>query len=145
MSELGGLDFPALCSAARNCDVDALRELLSAGVSVDHVCRAGGDELGGGFCLTALQHVCKSGMNSGKKFEGKVACVKLLIEHGACLDAGAPGKPGQNAYDANTHLDNLTPLMYAAICGDLDMSGEEIRSRVIRLDLADRLRVQVYL
>ena len=31
------------------------------------------------------------------------------------------------------------------ICGDLDMSGEEIRSRVIRLDLADRLRVQVYL
>ena len=60
-------------------------------------------------------------MNSGKKFEGKVACVKLLIEHGACLDAGAPGNPGQNDYDANTHLDNLTPLMYAAIGGDLDI------------------------
>jgi hypothetical protein len=68
-----------------------------------------------------LQRVCKAGMNSGKKFEGKVACVKLLIEHGACLDAGAPGNPGQNAYDANTHLDNLTPLMYAAISGDLDI------------------------
>ena len=68
-----------------------------------------------------MQRVCKAGMNSGKKFEGKVACVKLLIEHGACLDAGAPGNPGQNAYDANTHLDNLTPLMYAAISGDLDI------------------------
>jgi ankyrin repeat protein len=121
MSELGGLDFTALFSAARDCDVDALRELLSAGVSVDHVCRAGGDEPWRGFCLTPLQRVCKAGMNSGKKFEGKVACVKLLIEHGACLDAGAPGNPGQNAYDANTHLDNLTPLMYAAISGDLDI------------------------
>ena len=120
MSELGGLDFPALFSAARDCDVDALRELLSAGVSVDHVCRVGGIERGA-FILTPLQRVCKAGMNSGKKFEGKVACVKLLIEHGACLDAGAPGTPGQNAYDANTRLDNLTPLMYAAISGDLDI------------------------
>ena len=119
MSELGGLDFPALCSAARNCDVDALRELLSAGVSVDHVCRASVDEPGGGFCLTPLQHVCKS--DGRKNLEGRVACVKLLIEHGACLDAGAPGNPGQNAYDADTHLDNLTPLMYAAISGDLDI------------------------
>ena len=61
-------------------------------------------------------------MNSGgENIERRVACVKLLIEHGACLDAGAPGNPGQNAYDANTHLDNLTPLMYAAISGDLDI------------------------
>ena len=61
-------------------------------------------------------------MNSdGEKLERRVACVKLLIEHGACLDAGAPGNPGQNAYDANTRLDNLTPLMYAAISGDLDI------------------------
>ena len=126
MSELelvGGLNFPALFSAARDCDVDALRELLSAGVGVDHVCRTetAGFGSGYGFCLTPLQRVCKAGMNSGKKFEGKVACVKLLIEHGACLDAGAPGTPGQNAYDANTRLDNLTPLMYAAISGDLDI------------------------
>ena len=59
--------------------------------------------------------------SDGEKLERRVACVKLLIEHGACLDAGAPGNPGQNAYDANTHLDNLTPLMYAAISGDLDI------------------------
>ena len=121
MSELalvGGLNFPALSSAARNCDVDALRELLSAGVSVDHVCRAGGDELGGGFCLTPLQHVCKSGMNSGgNNIEGRVDCVKLLIEHGACLDAGARGNPGEST---DTHP-TLTPLMYAAYSGDLDI------------------------
>ena len=116
-----GVDFPLLALAARGCDVVTLRGLLSAGMDVNHVCRAGGDGPGNGFCLTPLQHVCKAGMNSGKKFEGKVACVKLLIEHGACLDAGAPGNPGQNAYDANTHLDNLTPLMYAAISGDLDI------------------------
>ena len=118
MSELalvGGLNFPALSSAARNCDVDALRELLSAGVSVDHVCRAGGDSPGNGFCLTPLQHVCKSGMNSGgENIERRVACVKLLIERGANVDAGAPGNPGEG-YAV------LTPLMYAAYSGDLDI------------------------
>ena len=117
-----GVDLPLLALAARGCDVVTLRGLLSAGLDVDHVCRAGGDGPGNGFCLTPLQHVCKSGMNSdGEKLERRVACVKLLIEHGACLDAGAPGNPGQNAYDANTRLDNLTPLMYAAISGDLDI------------------------
>ena len=61
-------------------------------------------------------------MNSdGEKLERRVACVKLLIEHGANVDAGAPGNPGENAYDANTRLDNLTPLMYAAISGDFDI------------------------
>ena len=123
-----GVDLPLLALAARGCDVVTLRGLLSAGLDVDHVCRSGGDDSDwrtgseGGYCLTPLQHACKSGMNSGgEKLDRRVACVKLLVEHGACLDAGAPGNPGQNAYDANTRLDNLTPLMYAAISGDLDI------------------------
>ena len=109
----------ALSSAARGGHVHVLRRLLSGGVGVDHVCEYDGTGIDNGFCLTPLQHVCKSG--GRKNLEGRVACVKLLIEHGACLDAGAPGNPGQNAYDANTRLDNLTPLMYAAISGDLDI------------------------
>ncbi len=52
-------------------------------------------------------------MNSGgENIERRVACVKLLIEHGANVDAGAPGNPGEG-YAV------LTPLMYAAFSGDL--------------------------
>jgi len=52
-------------------------------------------------------------MNSGgENIERRVACVKLLIEHRACVDAGAPGNPGEG-YAV------LTPLMYAAFSGDL--------------------------
>jgi hypothetical protein len=57
-------------------------------------------------------------MNSGgEKLDRRVACVKLLVEHGACVDAGAPGNPGQST---ETHS-SLTPLMYAAFSGDLDI------------------------
>ena len=119
-----GVDLPLLALAARGCDVVTLRGLLSAGLDVDHVCRSGGDDSDwrtgseGGYCLTPLQHACKSGMNSGgEKLDRRVACVKLLVEHGACVDAGAPGNPGQST---ETHS-SLTPLMYAAFSGDLDI------------------------
>ena len=92
-----------------------LRRLLSGGVGVDHVCEYDGTGIDNGFCLTPLQHVCKSG--GRKNLEGRVACVKLLIERGACVDAGAPGNPGQST---DTHT-KVTPLMYAAVRGYLDI------------------------
>ena len=105
----------ALSSAARGGHVHVLRRLLSGGVGVDHVCEYDGTGIDNGFCLTPLQHVCKSG--GRKNLEGRVACVKLLIERGACVDAGAPGNPGQST---DTHT-NLTPLMYAVLRGYLDI------------------------
>ena len=105
----------ALSSAARGGHVHVLRRLLSGGVGVDHVCEYDGTGIDNGFCLTPLQHVCKSG--GRKNLEGRVACVKLLIERGACVDAGAPGNPGQST---DTHT-NLTPLMYAVGGGYLDI------------------------
>ena len=99
--------IPGFARAACRCDVDALREIFSAGVHVDHT--------HSGRSCTALQLVCKSGMNSGgENIERRVACVKLLIERGANVDAGAPGNPGEG-YAV------LTPLMYAAFSGDLDI------------------------
>ena len=105
----------ALSSAARGGHVHVLRRLLSGGVGVDHVCEYDGTGIDNGFCLTPLQHVCKSG--GRKNLEGRVACVKLLIERGACVDAGAPGNPGQST---DTHT-KVTPLMYAAVRGYLDI------------------------
>ena len=105
----------ALASAARGGHVHLLRRLLSGGVGVDHVCKYDGTGIDNGFCLTLLQHVCKSG--GRKNLEGRVACVKLLIERGACVDAGAPGNPGQST---DTHT-KVTPLMYAAVRGYLDI------------------------
>ena len=108
-------EFPLLSSAARSGDIDTLRELLSAGVDVDHVSKSDAPGVEYGFCLTPLQHVCKS--DGRKNLEGRVACVKLLIERGACVDAGAPGNPGQST---DTHT-NLTPLMYAVLRCYLDI------------------------
>ena len=105
----------ALSSAARGGHVHVLRRLLSGGVGVNHVCEYDGTGIDNGFCLTPLQHVCKSG--GRKNLEGRVACVKLLIERGACVDAGAPGNPGQST---DTHT-KVTPLMYAAVRGYLDI------------------------
>ena len=107
-------EFPALSSAARSCDVDTLRRLLSEGVNVDHTmsyynCRA-----------TPLQLACSGGMINGNpvvSIEDRVACVKLLIEHGALVDAGAPGNPGESTARGT----NVTPLMHAAYGGHLDI------------------------
>ena len=102
-----------LSRVARNCDVDTLRLLLE-GVGVDQVCKYGvgiDDSL-----ITPLQHVCKSN-KSRNQIGRRVACVELLIERGACVDAGAPGNPGQST---DTHT-NLTPLMYAVGGGYLDI------------------------
>ena len=84
-----------LSKAADRCDVDALRELLSAGVDVDHTspqCR-----------LTALQIVCSASTNGHD--DHRVACAALLLAHGASPNAGAPGSSYQN----------FTPLMFAAL------------------------------
>ena len=84
-----------LSKAADRCDVDALRELLSAGVDVDHTspqCR-----------LTALQIVCSASTNGHD--DHRVACAALLLAHGASPNAGTPGGPAQN----------FTPLMHAAL------------------------------
>ena len=108
-------EFALLSSAARSGDIDTLRLLFSAGVDVDHVSKSDAPGVEYGFCLTPLQHVCKSG--GRKNLEGRVACVRLLIERGACVDAGAPGNPGQST---DTHT-KVTPLMYAAVRGYLDI------------------------
>ena len=102
-----GVDLTLLSIAARGYRVESLRSQLSRGVGVDHVCDTTGGDSEYNICLTPLQHVCKSGITSdGKNLEERVACVKLLIEHGACVDAGAPGNPGQST---DTHT-KVTPL-----------------------------------
>ena len=114
-----GVDLTLLSLAARGRPVlGSLRSQLSRGVGVDHVADTTGGDSEYNICLTPLQHVCKSGITSdGKNLEDRVACVKLLIEHGACVDAGAPGNPGQST---DTHT-LYTPLMYAALSQHLDL------------------------
>ena len=92
----------ALKAAARRCDVDAIRELLSAGVNVDYTEPT--DR------LTALQHLCDV-TTSMQGAEDQNACAALLLAHGASPNAGAPGGPAQN----------FTPLMSAALRGHLEI------------------------
>ena len=106
MAEGGGLynergEVPRLGEAARRCDLEALREILSAGVDVDHPNSPDRH--------TALQLCCQKREQYEVSLEDRIACVEFLLANGASPNAGAPGNPGQGTYSTN-----LTPLMNAA-------------------------------
>ena len=108
--------FP-IAEAACRCDVDALREIFSAGVHVDHT--------HSGRSFTALQLVCKAWRKKIEAYpfiktfteQDRAACVKFLLAKGASPNAGAPGNPGQG--DGDT--DNYTPLMSAAFKANIEV------------------------
>ena len=109
MAEGGGLynelgEVPRLGEAARRCDLEALRDILSAGVDVDHP--------NSPDRYTALQLCCGKSHQygvQGPPLADRIACVEFLLANGASPNAGAPGNPGQGTYKTN-----LTPLMHAA-------------------------------
>ena len=95
--------IPGFARAACRCDVDALREIFSAGVDVDHPISSDRH--------TALQLCCGESQpwEMQVALEDRIACVEFLLANGASPNAGAPGNPGQGTYSTN-----LTPLMQAA-------------------------------
>ena len=95
--------IPGFARAACRCDVDALREIFSAGVDVDHPISSDRH--------TALQLCCGESQPWERQvaLEDRIACVEFLLANGASPNAGAPGNPGQG-----TDSTNLTPLMQAA-------------------------------
>ena len=95
--------IPGFARAACRCDVDALREIFSAGVDVDHPISSDRH--------TALQLCCGESQPWERQvaLEDRIACVEFLLANGASPNAGAPGNPGQGTYSTN-----LTPLMQAA-------------------------------
>ena len=97
-------EVPRLGEAARRCDLEALREILSAGVDVDYP--------NSPDRRTALQLCCGKSHQygvQGPPLADRIACVEFLLANGASPNAGAPGNPGQGTYSTN-----LTPLMNAA-------------------------------
>ena len=91
--------IPAISIAAYSLDPAALRRELARGVAVDLEDPDG---------MTALQLVCGRGPRYQNQ-EDRIACVEMLLEHGAAPNAGLPHNPG--------HLGlyhSKTPLMYAA-------------------------------
>ena len=105
---------PAIIAAANNCDVGLLRRELDLGVSVDLEDFAG---------RTPLQVVCRTSRNHlqelGCNESARTACVKLLIERGACVDAGLPHNPGRSHFPLSAP--HLTPLMYIALRTNLEV------------------------
>ena len=101
-------EIPEISQAALDCDVDALRELISRGVAIDYTEPYPN--------LTPLQLVCRGEADRIVPLEDRVACVRLLLARGASLDAGVPGNPGSDSSA------NLTPLMYAALRGNLEVA-----------------------
>ena len=112
--------LPAIIAAAQNCDVGILRRELDSGVSVDLEDFTG---------RTPLQVACKIETRPSRRDplglgpteaneEGRTACVKLLIERGACVDAGLPNNPGRSTRE---HIFNFTPLMEAATRNRLEV------------------------
>ena len=75
---------PAISIAAEAGDLDALRRELTRGVAVDLEDPSGN---------TALQLVCGT-HNADLSLEDRIACVKMLLEHGAAPNAGLPNNPG---------------------------------------------------
>ena len=102
---------PPIIKAARKCDIDALRAELDSGVPVDH---------GDCFGSTPLQTVC-SGWGVLENEDHRIPCARLLIERGACVDAGLPDNPGQNPYAAHMGQMHFTPLTEAAGRHDLEL------------------------
>ena len=113
---------PAIIAAANHCDVGLLRRELDSGVSVDLEDFTG---------RTPLQVACKIETRPSRRDplglgpteaneEGRAACVKLLIERGACVDAGLPNNPGRS-HSPSPGCVNLTPLMYVAYRNNLEV------------------------
>ena len=75
LEALRAAPVPAIIIAARDGDVDALRQELDLGVSVD---------LADAWKSTPLQVACGAKDVSA---ENRFACAKLLVSRGACLDA----------------------------------------------------------
>ena len=111
---------PAIIAAAQNCDVGLLRRELDSGVSADLEDFTG---------RTPLQAACKIETRPSRRDplglgpteaneEGRAACVKLLIERGACVDAGLPNNPGRSTRE---HTFFFTPLMYMALRNNLEV------------------------
>ena len=96
METATAMEKPAISIAAAAGDVDALRRELARGVAVDLEDPSSG--------RTALQLVC--GTNNAD-----VACVKMLLEHGAEPNAGLPNHPGHRTVEDATEI--FTPLMLA--------------------------------
>ena len=92
------MERPAISIAAWKGDVDALRRELTRGVAVDLADPSGN---------TALQIVCGA-HNADLSLEDRIACVKLLLEHGAAPNAGLPNHPGHSTVEGAV---NETPLM----------------------------------
>ena len=114
--------LPAIIAAAQNCDVGLLRRELDSGVSVDLEDFTG---------RTPLQVACKIETRPSRRDplglgpteaseEGRAACVKLLIERGACVDAGLPNNPGRS-HSPTAGCVNLTPLMYVTHRNNLEV------------------------
>ena len=105
--------MPLIIAAARHCDVGLLRRELDSGVSVDLEDFTG---------RTPLQVVCNTTRGHlqelGCKESDRTACVQLLIERGACVDAGLPYNPGRSHFPS---LVNFTPLMYVARRNNLEV------------------------
>ena len=127
--------MPLIIAAARHCDVGLLRRELDSGVSVDLEDFTG---------RTPLQVACKIETRPSRRDplglgpteaneEGRTACVKLLIERGACVDAGLPNNPGSNF--AKSHF---TPLMEAADKNNLEVvkmllsAGGDANAQIVR-------------
>ena len=113
---------PAIIAAANHCDVGLLRRELDSGVSVDLEDFTG---------RTPLQVACKIETRPSRRDplglgpteaneEGRTACVKLLIERGACVDAGLPNNPGRS-HSPTPGCVNLTPLMYVTHRNNLEV------------------------
>ena len=89
---------PAISIAAEAGDLDGLRRELTRGVAVDLEDPSGN---------TALQLVCGT-HNADLSLEDRIACVKMLLEHGAAPNAGLSNHPGRSTVVTVT---NFTPLM----------------------------------
>ena len=119
---------PAIIAAALRWDLELLRLALDLGVSVDLEDALGRTPLQ----VVCQQYVCQTNCVPLKE-ENRTACVKLLIERGACVDAGLPNNPGSNF--AKSHF---TPLMEAADKNNLEVvkmllsAGGDANAQIMR-------------
>ncbi len=119
---------PAIIAAALRWDFELLRLGLDLGVSVDLEDALGRTPLQ----VVCQQYVCQTNCVPLKE-ENRTACVKLLIERGACVDAGLPNNPGSNF--AKSHF---TPLMEAADKNNLEVvkmllsAGSDANAQIMR-------------
>ena len=114
-NELLSREHPII-NAAFNCDVDALREHLLAGVDVNHTREIPDQE------YTPLQIVCDV---DEKELEDRVACVELLLAHGASPNGTPSGKTPLMSAAVKMHLGIVRMLLSAgADVNETRISGD---------------------